>query len=103
MNVTADAEESATLIMKGLGCENLDEEVLELDVLSHFYQALASSYGRNTDGVHEALLTFKLIGGNDAKAISAMAFKEFIKTRFLHQEDVISRLAAVTLRTAEST
>ena len=95
MNVTADAEESATLILKGLGCENLDEEVLELDVLSHFYQALASSYGRNTDGVHEALLTFKLIGGNDAKAVSAMAFKEFIKTRFLHQEDVISRLAAV--------
>ena len=35
MNVT-DAEESATLILKGLGCENLDEEVLELDVLSHF-------------------------------------------------------------------
>ena len=95
MNVTADAEESATLILKGLGCENLDEEVLELDVLSHFYQALASSYGRNTDGVHEALLTFKLIGGNDAKAVSAMAFKEFIKTRFLHQEDAISRLAAV--------
>ena len=72
----------------------MDEEVLELDVLSHFYQALAL-YGRNTDGVHEALLTFQLIGGNDAKAVSAMAFKEFIKTRFLHQEDVISRLAAV--------
>lgn len=94
-SATMDVDDSATLILKGLGCENLNEDVLELDVLSHFYQALASSYGRNTDGVHEALLTFKLVGGNDAKAISALAFKEFIRTRFLHQEDAISRLAAV--------
>lgn len=91
----AGLEDSATLILNALGCQNIKEDVLELDVLSNFYQAVATSYGRHTDGVHEALLTLKLIGGEDAKAISAAAFKIFICTRFNEQEDAISRLAAV--------
>ena len=91
----ADLEDSATLILNAMGCQNTKEDVLELDVLSNFYQAVATSYGRHTDGVHEALLTLKLIGGEDAKGISAAAFKVFICTRFSEQEDAISRLAAV--------
>ena len=94
-NMMSDIDDSATLILNALGCENMKEDVLELDILSHFYQAVATSYGRQTDGVHEALLTLKLIGGDDAKAISADAFKTFICTRFNKQEDAVSRLAAV--------
>ena len=74
----SDIDDSATLILNALGCENMKEDVLELDILSHFYQAVATSYGQ-TDGA-EALLTLKLIGEDDAKEISADAFKTFVCT-----------------------
>ena len=39
----SDIDDSATLILNALGCENMKEDVLELDILSHFYQAVATS------------------------------------------------------------
>ena len=34
-NMMYDIDDSATLILNVLGCENMKEDVLELDILSH--------------------------------------------------------------------
>ena len=83
-------------IIHNLGCDS-PEDKLELDVLAMFYSHAAKSYGRKTDGVHEATLTIKQIGGEEATSISGSAYQKFLQTRFAELEDSLIHLAAVSL------
>eukprot|EP00945_MAST-04E_sp_MAST-4E-sp1_P006561 g6561.t1 len=83
-------------VVSNLGCASM-QDVLHLDVLALFFSSSAKSYGRKTDGVHEAILTLRMIGGEKATNITAGAFKQFLEFRFEGQASSLTHLAAVAL------
>ena len=70
---------ASDMVIFNLGCTTIRDE-LHLDVLALFFSSTAKSFGRKTDGVHEAIMTLQMIGGKNATSISARAFKEFLES-----------------------
>ena len=93
---STEGADASSEIIHNLGCDS-PQDKLELDVLAMFYARAAQSYGRKTDGVHEATLTMKQIGGEEASYISGSAYQKFLQTRFAELEDSLTHLAAVSL------